>query len=186
MNGAVKESMLKKLRQILALARDSGATPAERQAASDMLNRLMDKHGISSKALEDAELTFISLAYKNSFEKQLAMQVLGKFGIESYYRVNPITLKKQPGRIWVQCMTHKKAAIERYYAQMRRSLSKTLDTGLSAFIQVNNIFPPDEQIEDKEYTPDELEQIREILRMAAAMRSTQILEELPAGLDRRD
>jgi len=122
----------------LAVLADQGYG-GEKEAASFMLDRLMNKYGITDADLEEETTALEWFRYKDDLQKRLLNQVL--------YMVlgDRDTYKRKDGRgklIAVYCTAAERLEVEIAYDFFKRAMLEELERFLEAFIIKNHLYPP--------------------------------------------
>lgn len=178
------DSILSLLRKIAALASDPRAPGSERRAAADKLRLLMERHGLTEADLLDAHETWhvMTPAISHQWELKLAVQLIGmvqnrpKISVRKRGRlVEVLSTQAQFADIldaWQHYLPLFRTNWKRQVADERRRLQKRIRelpaTGARAFYDAFHLYrQPDEDEEQREPTPEELEEALAARRMAA-------------------
>jgi hypothetical protein len=163
---AVSDRLLDKMRSVKTLA-ERGSS-GEREAAQEILVRLMKKYSISEADLLEEQTETFWFRYKDDLELKLLHQifymVMGDCPI--YTRQGRNTNRKHKV-FGVDCTAAQRLEIEIALEFYKRAMKEDLNTFYLAFIQKNNLFPPLELTSDK--TEDQSLTDEELLKMQAMM-----------------
>lgn len=152
------------LRKIKALA-EQGA-PGEREAAKNMLEKLMLKYDIDSiDDIEDEQSEMREFHFRNKYDKrillQIAYKVIGHLFKTCNYRIIA-TQKKAKNYIGISCTKPQEVEIlflRDFYYEL---YLKEVDFFLEAFIQKHNLFGTPNK--DTDYSDDDFDMER-VLKM---------------------
>lgn len=137
----MEEKTLQRIKKLQALA--ERGVGGEKETAAKMLQRLLEKNGISTlKELEEDEVEYFLFSYKGKHEikllKQCMYKVLGYSDNTKYYRTTGTRQK-----IGIYCTKAQRIEIELEFEFYRNVFYEELPSFMNAFIQAQGIFPPD-------------------------------------------
>lgn len=156
-------ALIEKIKKLAVLA-DQGFG-GEKEAAALMLEKMMNKHGITEADLEEEATCLEWFKYKDELQKRLLNQVLYMvLGARETYRRKDGKGK----RIAVYCTAAERIEIEITFDFFRRAMLEELETFFGAFCIKNNIYPspdkPKTDTEEPELTDEELMKLTFMLR----------------------
>ena len=148
-----------------------------------MLQRLLEKNGISTlEGLEKDEEEYFLFSYKGKHEikllKQCVYKVMGYSDHTTYYRTRGTRQK-----IGIYCTKAQRIEIELEFEFYRNVFYEELPSFMNAFIQAQEIFPPDAPRSNKGLAGLSEDEFREI-QIAAGIKKrtrTEMIEEREAG-----
>lgn len=174
-----KEALLRKLK---ALA-DRGAG-GEKENAAALLEKLMQKYGISEAELERERVQDYFFPYSQETERRLLIQlvymVTGEAGCECVGTYSGRKRKK----VGATCTAAQRLEIEAYFAFYGEAMKKELETFYSAFISKNDLYPPESLVKPRsrdELTEEEIERALKAGMMATGMERHHFRKQLEAG-----
>lgn len=137
----MEEKTLQRIKKLQALA--ERGVGGEKDTASKMLARLLEKNGINSlEELEAEQYEYTLFSYNGKHEIRLLRQciykVMGAKSDRTEYRSYG---RRQ--KIGIYCTKAQKIEIELEFEFYRNIFYEELSTFMSAFIQAQKIFPPD-------------------------------------------
>lgn len=159
------EMLMGKLSKIKALA-DRGES-GEREAAENLLHRLMEKYNVNEDDIIDDSPETVEFQYwglhGDKLFSQIVYMVTGECQIQKY------THKRNCKTRFVTCTKAQAIEIKELFEFYRNHLDVGLENYYQAFVQVEHLFPPDsinkvssdEFNNDKDYT--------DILKLAMGM-----------------
>lgn len=135
------EKTIQRIKKLQALA--ERGVGGEKTTAEKMLQKMLEKNGINSlDELESEEYEYTLFSYNGKHEIKLLRQciykVLTAAGDRSIYRTKGTCQK-----IGIYCTKAQKIEIELEFEFYRNVFYEELDTFMDAFIQAQQIFPPD-------------------------------------------
>lgn len=135
------EKTVERIKKLQALA--ERGVGGEKTTAEKMLQRLLEKNGISTlEELEEDEAEYFLFSYKGRHEikllKQCMYKVLGASEKIISYRTRGTRQK-----IGIYCTKAQRIEIELEFEFYRNVFYEELSTFMDAFIQAQQIFPPD-------------------------------------------
>lgn len=163
----MEEKTMQRIKKLQALA--ERGVGGEKETATKMLQRLLEKNGISAlEELEKDEVEYFLFSYKGRHEikllKQCMYKVLGYSDHTKYYRTRGTRQK-----IGIYCTKAQRIEIELEFEFYRNVFYEELSDFIEAFIQVQSIFPTDapESSEDpRNLSEDELR----VMQIAAGIK----------------
>lgn len=155
----VKDELLKKLKT-LAERGERG----ERDTASIMLRKIMDKYGITEDELDDEKVEMHWFGFKDKLDEKLLFQILYMvLGGEAVY-TNGIK------KIGVDCTVSQAVEIESFYSFYKVKLKEDLEVCYHAFVMKNNLYPQNGKTLDiKNLSAKEIEDFYKAQKMAMGM-----------------
>lgn len=125
-----------KLRKLLALAEQG--VGGEKTTAKRMLNKMLDKHGLTPDNLvKESEQDYWIRYQPGGNDKQLLIQVISRV---LGYDVQLWTRKNKQRQVGFECTEYELMEIELHYSIYSKALKKELDIAYNAFISVNEIY----------------------------------------------
>lgn len=157
----MEEKTIQRIKKLQALA--ERGVGGEKETAAKMLQRLLEKNGISTlEELEEDEAEYFLFSYKGRHEikllKQCMYKVLGYSDHTKYYRTRGTRQK-----IGIYCTKAQRIEIELEFEFYRNVFYEELPSFMNAFIQAQGIFPPDAPRSNRdlgELSEDELRQMQ--------------------------
>lgn len=137
----MEEKTVQRIKKLQALA--ERGVGGEKKTAEKMLQRLLEKNGISTlEELEKDEVEYFLFSYNGKHEIKLLMQcmykVLGYSNNTTYFRT-----KGTRQKIGIYCTKAQRIEIELEFEFYRNVFYEELPSFMSAFIAAQDIFPPD-------------------------------------------
>lgn len=163
--------------KVLALARRGER--GEKEAAQSMLDRLLEKYGMSMADLDDESESkqWVRLSYRGPFEKRVLVAVACKVLNVSALQVHR---RKGAQNFEVELTRVQALEIELQWAIYRRELKKTLANSVAAFVHANSIYSNALPDANKQASPLSPEDVAAILAMAKGMKSVPIHKAIAA------
>lgn len=157
----MEEKTIQRIKKLQALA--ERGVGGEKETAAKMLQRLLEKNGISTlEELEKDEVEYFLFSYKGKHEikllKQCMYKVLGYSDHTKYYRTRGTRQK-----IGIYCTKAQRIEIELEFEFYRNVFYEELPSFMNAFIQAQGIFPTDAPHSNKDLcdlSEDELRQLQ--------------------------
>lgn len=173
---ADNQSLIERIRKLAVIA-EKGAG-GEKEAAALLLERLMDKHGITESDLEEEPIEFEWFKYKDDLQRKLLHQVIYTvLGDRELYNWKG-SRKKEVG---VYCTAAEKTEIEITYDFYYRAIQEELETFLYAFYSKNHLFPPpNKKLIESNEPPISMEELMKISNMMDGM-AKHTLKKMIAG-----
>lgn len=165
-----------KLRKLLALA--TNGVGGERDNAQAKLDQLLKENGLTIANLLDEHTDLVWFKWKRvPFGRELLNQVAGSVvGRErTFWRTRD---KRQV--LGVEVTPEERLEIELRYEIYVESLKKELKTAYSAFVHVNEIFPP-ESDDDGPSEPLSEEDLERLLHFMGGMEKTPVHKQIGGG-----
>lgn len=158
----------------------------EKETAARKLQQLLEKNGIySPDEMEKDKAEYFLFSYNGKHEikllKQCMYKVLGAKEKTVYYRTRGTRQK-----IGIYCTMAQKMEIGLEFEFYRNAFYEELPSFMDAFIQAQNIFPPDAPHINKSINEYSEEELRE-MQMAAGIKKrtrAKMIEERTAGSER--
>ena len=174
-----KEVLLQKLKALAE--RGEGG---EKKNAAALLEKLMNKYGISEEDLKAERERDYFFPYHQETERRLLIQIIyAVTGKAASGTVGTYTNRKRK-KMSVSCTVAEKLEIEAYYSFYGEAMRKELETFYHAFAMKNNLFPSPEKIKDRErdeYTEEEIERAMKAAQMAGGMDVHTFRKQIEAG-----
>ena len=174
-----KEALLQKIK---ALA-DRGEG-GERESAAALLEKLMNKYGISEEELNRERAQDYFFPYSQETERRLLNQIIYMVtGAGGYGCVGSWSGRKRK-KIGTTCTAAQKLEIEAYFAFYRAAMEKELEVFYSAFASKNGLYPPDSLVKPRDYadlTEEEIEIAARAGMMAAGMEKHHFRKQISDG-----
>lgn len=174
-----KEALLQKIK---ALA-DRGES-GERENAAALLEKLMNKYGISEEELDRERVRDYFFPYKQETERRLLLQIIyAVTGKAAAATVGTYTGRKRK-KLAVECTAAESIEIEAFFSFYRAAFEKELETFYSAFYMKNGIYPPPDKSAGQDYeelTAEERERYMKAAQMQIGMERHEFRKQLSAG-----
>ena len=147
----------------------------EKENATKLLNKLMEKYGISEEELEQPQTKTVWITLKNNAEIRICSQIL-------YAYFNDAKLWKRRGcrtKYWIELTPAQEIEFKYMLQIYLDSFYKEQDILIYAFVQKNKIFPTDSPVSYLEdLTPEEKEKTLRASLMQEGMEFTRIRKAL--------
>jgi hypothetical protein len=159
------------LRSLKALAENPGATPAEQTVAREKLEKLAAKAGIHLDDLTTEEVKgHVWYGKLKSYEVRLAIQVLGV--IQDKRTVSIKYLRSSPKRLHYWATEAQAIEFSIMFPHYLKAFRKSLNEYIVAFIHGNDLFSSESHSSAETLSPEELERLMKIARMAKGITPT--------------
>lgn len=134
----------------------------EKHNAAQMLQKLLEKHGITLDEIQENEMRAFKFVPRNKklFANVAASVVGAEYNMYSY--------RGQKG-IWMDLFPNQYLEIEAKYAFYQRAYNQELKRMVRAFIMRNDLYPQDGGTEQRELTSKELEELLQIYEMSKGL-----------------
>jgi hypothetical protein len=164
-----------KMKKLLALA-DRGVG-GEQATAQRMLQKLLNKHGLSIDDLLDEKKVDYTIKFTGAQEKILAFQTISKF-LGS--KIRGIV---RPASVTFECTHLQGVEISTHWKIYRDAWRRERDALMTAFLNRNDIFAPstDEAPQRPAPNPEQMAHHRRALELAMTMSVTHVHAQLPGG-----
>lgn len=159
-----------KLKKLLALSRQGVGGEAVNAAAA--LQKLMDQHGITLDDLEGEKVDLVWFTPgRGAWNRKLFHQVAFSVLAHGSHWKNP----GKKGKVGLEVTAAQQVEIELKHSILKKALEDEMKICFRAFIQQNHIYPDrDAGVNDQEPTPEELEELKRVMRMARTMEKVPI------------
>lgn len=165
--------LIRRLERVKALA--ERGVGGEKENAEALLNRLMEKYGVSETDIEDTTERDYFIRYHNVWERKLIVQITYMHLGSGHVAATVGTRSGRPHKkICVTCTPAQYIEIEADFEFYKAAWEEDLAIFYSAFISKNDIFPPPELAAQSDDDDDEIDLIR--MEKVSAMMS---------GIDKR-
>ncbi len=135
------EKTIQRIKKLQALA--ERGVGGEKKTAEEKLQRMLEKNGIKSlDELQDEKYEYTLFPYNGRLEKKLLIQCIYKVLTAAGDR-SRCHSKGTRQKIGIYCTKAQKIEIEMEFDFYRKILSEELDIFMVAFINAQQIFPPD-------------------------------------------
>lgn len=165
-----KEDLLERIKAVKSLA-DRGEW-GEKENAQALLEKLMQKHGITEADLEVERVETVFFPYHDELERRILIQVIFSVtGKPAFGCVGGASGRKRK-KYGADCTAAQRLEIEFNHKFFYEAAKKEFEVFLYAFYMKNGIFPPDgiaPEQETKGLTEEELEEVLRAEQMAATM-----------------
>lgn len=154
-NNTMPESIREKLRKVLALAQNGEA--GERQAAQNLLEKILFDNGLTFADLDDNETEVHYFKIGRSADMRALMCQI-YFMVTNTHRTNTWTSNKHPGCIGFEVTRVQAADMEAYYSVLAPAMKKDMErlrrNMQDAFFLKNGLYAasagPDHELTDEE------------------------------------
>ncbi|UVL19621.1 DUF2786 domain-containing protein [Pseudomonas sp. B21-044] len=167
MTQTIDQKVQDKLRKLQALA--ERGVGGEKVNAQRMLERLLERHGLTLEDLADERRETRWFPAPTRFDVRLAAQILAKLcntNAPGVYRS-----KNRPKQVGVDVTPAEAIEFELHYDILRKALTEHFKDAFSAFIQANRLYS---NLPSDESSSAMSERVFRILSMAAATPATSI------------
>lgn len=153
----MEEKTIARIKKLQALA--ERGTGGEKETAQRMLDKMLKENGITTlKELENEEYEYTLFSYNRKHEIKLLRQCMYKvMGADSDR--TPYRTKGKRQKLGIYCTPSQKIEIELEFDFYRNVFYEELQTFMDAFIQAQDIFPPDAPQGDGELTEDDIKML---------------------------
>lgn len=153
----MEEKTIARIKKLQALA--ERGTGGEKETAQRMLDKMLKENGITTlKELENEEYEYTLFSYNGKHEIKLLRQCMYKvMGADSDR--TPYRTKGKRQKLGIYCTPSQKIEIELEFDFYRNVFYEELQTFMDAFIQAQDIFPPDAPQGDGELTEDDIKML---------------------------
>lgn len=130
------EKILHRMKSLLALATDAGASDNERELAQKRLNLYLKRYDmVVEDLLDEPRNVWAKLATTTAIERQLAVQV-GCYVTKK----RTISVDKRGNAYYIRCTEREKVEIERIYDTLRPVFNTEIDLTIRAFFEAHDLF----------------------------------------------
>lgn len=164
-----------RLRKLLILS--ERGIDGEKENASQMLNKLLDKHNLSIEDISDDVKNICWFKYKGKLQEKLLRQIIAS----TAGRDVEMWINKGKRNILGASITKcHMLEIEMLFNAYKVALEEEFEFALEAFINKNDIFSPsDENKADKKYTDEEIERAKLLSARMMSMKKVKVYKQLP-------
>lgn len=166
-------------KKIKALA-DKGIG-GEKLNAENMLSDFLKKHNISINDIEMDMKNEYWFKVKTDYEKRLLNQVTKNVNYEiKCYHVDAVNVKKHKleGNFMIECSVSDYIELKSKYEFYKPLLESEMMVFYDAFIQANALWVNNPDSEDKEYTKEQLKELRRTLEMASNIKKGEFRKQI--------
>ncbi|MFJ3259686.1 DUF2786 domain-containing protein [Pseudomonas sp. NPDC086581] len=164
------EKVQAKLRKLLALA--ERGVGGERDTARRMLDKMLERHGLTIDDLCDEQPSIRWFPMANTHERRLASQIMAK--VCDTLSPGVYTHRHNRRTIGVEVTPAEAIEFELHYETLRKALAEHFEIAFSAFVQANRLFPSTPGKDDSPLS----EQDMKTIRMAATIQPTPVRSRL--------
>lgn len=162
-----RERILEKIKRVRALA--ERGVDGEKDSATALLDRMMEKYGITETELAEERREIAWFRYKTPLECRLLHQVIyAVTGRAASGCVGAYTGRKRK-KVGIECTAAERLEIEISFEFYKAALEQELERFYTAFVQKNGIFPEKAIDEVPEPGEIDLEEARRISLIMAGM-----------------
>lgn len=161
---------MKDLEQILDYARkvqrlaERGSTEAEKGAALNKLNAILDKHHLTIDDLSEAKREWVKFLPKDEFEREILFQCAFKV-----LNAGSISYRKNTGKsVYLEITPAEQADIQTLFCYYRNIWKQEVEDFLIAFMHKHSLYP--ETSNKKTNEPIDFERLERLMNMMAGMR----------------
>lgn len=168
----MEEKTVQRIKKLQALA--ERGVGGEKETAEKMLQRLLKKNGINTlEELEKDKVEYSLFSYNGKHEIQLLAQcmykVLGYSNDTTYFRT-----KGTRQKIGIYCTKAQRIEIELEFEFYRNVFYEELSSFMSAFIEAQDIFPPDAPESNKDLCDLSEDEFRKLQITAGIKKRTRV------------
>jgi hypothetical protein len=176
MENNIDKSLESKLRKLLILS--ERGIEGEKENASEMLNKLLKKHGLKLSDISDGSVENYWFKYKGKFQKKLLIQIIvATAGRNVAVGTNPA----QRSAIGAEITKCQMLEVEILFSAYKVALEEELNFSLEAFVNKNNIFAANNGEEaDREYTDEEIQRAKLMSERMMFMKKVEVHKQLTA------
>lgn len=153
------------------LAMIERGSPNESKVATEKLNKLLEKHGLTLESLNQKEEKKIRwFSYRNTYEQMLIDQIAYAFFCATKCYSSKLERRKRGFDLTEKEFVDFQVYLDAY----KKGMKKTLEMAYTAFLHANKIFPPNSGNEKYELT----EQDKQMLGMSEHIEAQQIFKQI--------
>mgnify|MGYP004657726813 CR=1 FL=1 len=173
-DGETEDKVIQQIRKLQALA-DRGVG-GEQINAREMINRLMDKYGITPDQLDMLTLNLYRFSYSNAWERKLMSQLFYLLGDKEW---NCYTIRGKRNVVLYECYPEDWLDVISRYEILKRDYANQLKAFYRAFLTKNNLLLP---YDPSSPTPskEEFEELRLAEELALGIRRSVLHKQLEA------
>lgn len=147
----------------MALA--DGGVGGEKDNAQRMLDSLLKKHGLTLSDISDEVVETYWFKYKGKLERRLLGQIISTVanGAERW------TCRAKRETLGVDTTKHQMLEIGLMFGIYKKALNDDIEILFSAFVHTNKLFPPSDEKESLEQTPEERARTFKVFQMMQGM-----------------
>lgn len=173
----MNDKLKRRLKKLLALA--ERGVDGEKETAQRMLDKTLEKHGLTLDDLEGEEMSTVWFRYQvGPHRKELLIQLLAKIIGKDVYLLRSSSKQRQVGVI---CTEYQRVQIELSHKIYERAFAREVQLAYTAFISCNELYATDYTDEELtahygEQTPQQEQDSRDANRRAMQMDPTSVLQ----------
>lgn len=162
--------MKERLRKIYELS--VRGVDGERENAQKLLTSLLARHRLTIEDLIGEEKIHHEIKYRGKLQRKMLLQIVAHV-IGDLEKVEVYTRRNRKELLIFDLTASEIAEVELLYSEYWKAFEKEQERLLSAFISRNNIYPESKD-DRKEFTPEEMAELRRVMRMAANMEAVDV------------
>lgn len=177
-----KEELLRKIKGLA-----ERGVGGEKESAQKILERLMEKYGVTETDIETEQVETAWFRYHDEFERRILNQIIYMVtGKMSFGCVGRYTNRSRKNR-GIDCTAAERLEIEANYKFFLAAAKEELEIFLSAFVSTNGLYPSKEKNtlpeSDEELTPEEKALYLKAGLMAAGMERRTLRKMIEGGTE---
>lgn len=165
------ENVKARIRKLLALA--ERGVGGEKETANRMLNKMLDRHGMTLDDLRDDRRSLHPVKCANAFERRLVSQIISK--VQNSPSPKVFKVGRACLTVHIEVTPAELVEFSIHWEALRKDLAKCLGNAYVAFVHTNNLFPADPgDAVDEPMTPERMADIEAITAMMRGMEPTAV------------
>jgi hypothetical protein len=156
---SMSEEIMERIKKLQELA--ARGVGGEKVNARIMLERAMLKYGVTESDLDSELKKQIWFKYSSKWQRALLIQIIAyvcgdKINIFGAKKVKEVVASMTPGQ---------HIEVELMFDAHKRAFAKEEEIFFRAYIQKNMLFPRDAEQTERKYTPEQVEEIKKMLKV---------------------
>jgi hypothetical protein len=163
-----------KLRKLLILS--ERGIDGEKENAAEMLDKLLERHGLKLSDISDEAKEGYWFKYKGKMQERLLQQVIIATAGKGTKMWSSRSKRSKVGADLTKCQM---LEIEMLFSAYKVALDEELDFALEAFVNKNHIFPQSDSKEvEREYTAEEIQRSKLMAERMMSMKKIEVRKQL--------
>ena len=171
------EELARKFKAVQTLAQQGFG--GEKENAGRLLQKLIDKYGVSETELETAEVQTYWFEYSQEIERRLLNQIIYMVTGNAGFGCKSATSGRRHKKVGADCTKAEWFEIKTNYGFFKVALEKELNIFMAAFMNKNAIFSSEDKRKDIKAREPSDEEIAKISMMAMGMDQYTLEKALP-------
>jgi hypothetical protein len=165
--------MIERMKKLMELA--SRGVGGEKANAREMLERAMRKYGVTESDLGSDERTHRAYKFNGKFQRGLLIQIIA-FTCGASIKI--FGSKRSASEVIIEASANEHIEIELLFDAHKKSFDKQCLVFLRAYIHKNQLYPRDSEESDKEYTREEIDELRKMAKMMEGVERTHVRKQI--------